>query len=297
MLAANDIEQKLNEAAAENRALENRALAKRVGLSLLLILLFLFALIGAWRESSFDAAFEPLDTRAKNYLENALTKSAITYGAVRGVHAVIAIFKGTQVHPPFVTLAIGEALDPVQDLIERFSDVLLLAIASLGAQLFLMQIGQWVGVQVFVAAGCALLFAGLWVKPAQKTLYAWGARAVVFGLAVRLMIPLIACFASASSEALLSERYNEANAQMELGQDALAQNVLPEQQSGFWDKIKGWTNTDALAKHIEQFKRQAENLAKSMITLFTLFVFETIVFPLFSLWILTRIFSGMLRLQ
>ncbi|MDR3347239.1 MAG: hypothetical protein LBN32_01360 [Helicobacteraceae bacterium] len=266
----------------------------KIALSALLVALLLFSLLG--RDKGFDALFEPIDTRAESYLERAVTNAAITYGTIRGIHAIIAIFKGTQIHPPFATIALGEALDPVQDLIERFSDVLLMAIVSLGAQRFLMEIGQMIGVSLFVSIASLLLLLGLWIHKARERLMMWGARLIVLGLAARLIIPLLAYGAFIVGEVFLESRYSEAQSAIDAQQTEIKLNSLPavQEEQGFIDKIKGLVSTEAFSRQIEEFKERAENLAKSMITLFTLFVFQTLIFPLISLWILVKLFFGFL---
>src|SRR5690606_10402997 len=48
--------------------------------------------------------------------------------------------QGTELNVPFLTFSIGEVLDPVNDLIERFSDIILLALGSLALQKILLAV-------------------------------------------------------------------------------------------------------------------------------------------------------------
>jgi hypothetical protein len=50
------------------------------------------------------------------------------------------VLQGTELNVVFVTIGIGEVLDPVNDLIERFSEVILVALASLALQKILLAI-------------------------------------------------------------------------------------------------------------------------------------------------------------
>lgn len=173
----------------------------------LLAVLLALTFWGAARAQSFDRLLSPLDTRAEIYLETTLAKTALTYAAARAVHAAVSLLQGTELHPPFVTVAIGEALDPVRDLIERFSNLMLIASASLGAQRILMEIGQIIGLGVIAAAGVALVIGALWIERYREPLLLWGRRLVLIGIAARLMIPLMALAASQVSHTLLEHRY------------------------------------------------------------------------------------------
>ncbi|MDR0665011.1 MAG: hypothetical protein LBF86_05765 [Helicobacteraceae bacterium] len=277
--------------AMDSRLGDRRALLVKVALSLAALALLCASYWGAVRERSFEALFAPLDRQAEEYLERTLTKTALTYAGVRGAHAVVSMFKGTQLHPPFLTLSVGEALSPALDIIEKLSDALMLAIASLGAQRILMEIGTQIGLSVFVSAGAVLLLAGIWATKFQTALVYWGVRLAILGFVVRLVIPLMALGASLTSETLLHNKYEEALADIETQRAAFGESVLPnDEDKGFLDRIKSWASMEELAKRVDAFKARAEAMTKSFITLFALFVFETVLFPIASFWLLSRLF-------
>ncbi|MDR2638471.1 MAG: hypothetical protein LBC09_01375 [Helicobacteraceae bacterium] len=270
-----------------------RALAIKIALSIAAFALLIASYWGALRERSFDPLLAPLDKQAEAYLERTLAKTAFTYAGVRAAQAVVSMFKGTQLHPPFATIAVGEALSPVSDMIEKLSDALLLAIVSLGAQRILMEIGAQIGLSIFVSAGALCLLAAIWIARFQKPLIYWGARLVVLGLAVRLLIPLTALGASAASEAFLQAKYEESISDMEAQRASLGESVLPSEEASFMDKLKNLASIEAFKNKVEAFKERADALIKSFIALFSLFVFETIIFPLASFWLLSRLFFAL----
>ncbi|MDR1451325.1 MAG: hypothetical protein LBI57_03210 [Helicobacteraceae bacterium] len=277
--------------AADNRvAADRRAFAIRIALSIVVLALLIASRWGAAREQSFEALFAPLDKQAEEYLERTLTKTAFTYAGVRATHAIVSMFKGTQLHPPFVTLSVGEALSPVLDVIEKLSDALALAIVSLGAQRILMEVGSQIGLSIFVSVGAIILLFAIWIVKFQKPLAYWGARLLALGLVVRLIIPLTAFGASMIAERFLQAKYEESIADMEFQRSSLGENILPGEETGFMEKIKNWASMEALSTKVDAFKERANALVKSFITLFSLFVFETIIFPIISLWLLTRLF-------
>ena len=72
---------------------------------------------------------------AENYVGQAFKRALVTFALVRGINAVVSVVQGTEVaiEPAGVgvTLTPGEVLDPLNDLIERFSWIMLLATTSL----------------------------------------------------------------------------------------------------------------------------------------------------------------------
>ena len=79
--------------------------------------------------------FFPLDHYARNIVDSSLKEAVIVFGVAKGLNAAVSIAQGTQITaiPGFI-FAIGEALDPLNDLIEQFSWVMLASITSLGLQ-------------------------------------------------------------------------------------------------------------------------------------------------------------------
>ena len=59
-----------------------------------------------------------LQSQSDEYVTEALQSGAIVYATARGINGVVSFIQGTELNPAFVTFAVGEFLDPVNDLIE-----------------------------------------------------------------------------------------------------------------------------------------------------------------------------------
>jgi len=81
-----------------------------------------------------------LDTLSGDYVSASLLDAGIIYGTARGINALVSALQGTELDMWLVTFSIGELLDPVNDVIERFSAVMTVAIASLVIQQLLLVI-------------------------------------------------------------------------------------------------------------------------------------------------------------
>jgi len=73
-----------------------------------------------------------LDVKGKELVDKSFTESVVIFGSAKALNAVISLAQGTELDLPFVTVAIGEVLDPINDLIEQFSFVMLASMVSLG---------------------------------------------------------------------------------------------------------------------------------------------------------------------
>ena len=62
-----------------------------------------------------------LDDYGDRYTTNALKQSAASYAVARGINAVVSVLQSTEVSVGFASISPGEALDPLNDLVERFS--------------------------------------------------------------------------------------------------------------------------------------------------------------------------------
>ncbi|XPV54723.1 MAG: hypothetical protein ACNI3H_07375 [Halarcobacter ebronensis] len=82
----------------------------------------------------FIAITFAIDTTAKTLVDDSFSQAIIVFGSAKALNAVISLAQGTELSLPFFVVAIGEVLDPVNDLVEQFSLVMLASMTSLGIQ-------------------------------------------------------------------------------------------------------------------------------------------------------------------
>ena len=102
------------------------------------------------------SSLSTVDRYAEREYQNLFERALITFALARTLNGVISAVQGTELalQPAGVgvTLTPGEVLDPVNDLVERFSWIMLGATLSLGVQQVLLDIGQWWFMKLLVAA-------------------------------------------------------------------------------------------------------------------------------------------------
>ncbi len=107
--------------------------------SFLLIVVMVSAAVPAVRHVVYEnKVVTGLDAYAETIVDESLKRATYAYALARSFNAVISVIQEShlQVEPGGVgvSIALGEALDPINDLIERFSWVMLASLVSLGIQ-------------------------------------------------------------------------------------------------------------------------------------------------------------------
>lgn len=271
---------------------------RKLAVSLFAVLLILLAGQGS------------LDAIGRDYTEAGLKRALITYGIARGLNGVISVAQGTELafEPAGigVVLAPGQILDPINDLIERFSWVMLASATSLGIQRVLLNVTAW-PLFTLLVAGCVLLALCLmWWRPAltgwRTVLY----RITAVLLIIRFAVPVIAILNEGLYSYFLEPQYTASREQLELKSqeigelNAQARGAVPPPENGSWlDAAKrGYQQAaDALniERRLEALKRVATELSEHAINLIVVFSLQTILFPLLFLWLALQLMKLVAR--
>lgn len=145
-----------------------------------------------------------LDAIADQYFEDSVVKASVAYGSTRLINAGVSVVKEStlQLEPAGVgvAVAVGQVADPLDDLTERLSSVLVTAIVSLLVQKISYEIAQ---AYVFLVIGGALVVIGLLSFFNRGVLLSYRnllIKVALFLFVVRLFLPF---------SALLSNHLNE----------------------------------------------------------------------------------------
>ena len=101
----------------------------------------------------------PLDLPAEERIDEGLKRALISFASARTLNAVISMAQGTETAvQPFgigVNLAPGQLLDPINDLVEKFSDLMLAASVAFGVQKLLLACFTF-AINIMLALGISL---------------------------------------------------------------------------------------------------------------------------------------------
>jgi len=242
-----------------------------------------------------------LDHTALDNTDATLKRALASFAVARALNGVISVAQGTElaVQPVGVgvTMTVGEILDPLNDLVESFSWLALLACVSLGTQMLLAEavVNPWVNGLLSVATGAYLL--ALW-WPGAGTLRPVLLRALTLVVFARFLFALVTLATGWVDQAVLAERQEAALERIELTQsrieelaevppDALEADPGPapsmlERLGEFLDDQRQALNVRA---QLTALTDRVEAAIGELINLFSVFTVQTILVPVAALFI------------
>lgn len=257
-----------------------------------------------------------LDEIGEKYTEEGLTRALITYGVARGLNGVISVAQGTEiaVEPVGVglTFAPGQILDPVNDLIERFSWIVMASGTSLGIQRILIQMTSWLWFSVLVTAMLITSIVYLWRgSKGNKTASGIIFRVAMALLVVRLTIPAIAVINEGIYMAFLQPQYEASQTALQQTSDDIrqfnesAQPPTENNDESFIDSLKDIYKSAAdrvdVKAQLDELSQAAAEVSENVLDMIVVFLLQTIIFPILFLWLAIKlvksIISGRFKLS
>lgn len=260
------------------------------------------------------------DGRTQAWLSDATVDAGKTYLAVRGLNAAVSVLKGSEfeVHPAGigVSIAAGEVLDPLDDMTERLSDLLVLSTATVGVYRLLQPMVVVVsgfGVQlVLLALGAALLAQGARCArghpPAGRLREVSRALALVglMLLGLRIATPLAAGLGQVADARYLAPAEVEAIQTLRDGTPDVGRLTDPAPTVD-----EGWLSTMSrvgsraldgaadVANAMKTLVANGESLIEALLTLFTLaltrLVLNAFILPLGCIWASWTLAKSLIR--
>uniref|UniRef100_UPI0040471F51 hypothetical protein n=1 Tax=Aliarcobacter sp. TaxID=2321116 RepID=UPI0040471F51 len=252
---------------------------------LLLVAFTLFTLILAL---SFT-----IDDNAKKLVDESFSLSVIVFGSAKALNAVISLAQGTEFNLPFVTVAVGEVLDPINDLIEQFSLVMLASMVSLGIQKILLNV---VTNDIYNYTLFAFIFIfNIWLfkrfsndEKVRDIFF----KATFILLFLRFSIPLIGYVNEISYNYFVKPQYNieilnENIIKVKEDVSKINQDTIKQkEESSFINKVMEKFDSTYYEKKVNEYKNAVDNSSEYIIDLIIVFIFQTILLPIVFLYIL-----------
>lgn len=273
---------------------------KKLNLSIYILGLLLASLL---------AGSKALDHFGEEYANEALKRALISFAVARTLNGLISVAQEAEIamQPAGVGLNVspGEILDPVNDLIERFSLVMLVAASAIGVQKLLLAISAWDLFNYLVIGFWLIYGVMLIIKRNQpKGLHPLWHKTVIFLILVRFATPAMALTNEGLYQLFLATNYQQATTELE-GVSQTIENNTPEQdaesqqEKSAYQGAKEWFSNAIsqldIKKQIQAYQDAAERASQNVIELITVFIVQTILFPLFFLWLIYRSGRGLLR--
>ena len=247
------------------------------------------------------------DSASDEYSDEAFKRGLVTFAIARALNGVISVAQGTEVAVEpggvGVNFTVGQILDPINDLIEQFSSVMLVATSSLGLQNILLNMTGWWGVTVALGAAVLFVIGAIWwpggVRAGVKTLALRVFLVIAF---LRFALPVLIIGTHIIFSAFLEEEHDAATAVLEatssqieeLNQEPTA--AVPGEESSFFDRIGEAIGSSMesldVSGRIERLKESASSASEQIVNLIVIFVLQTIILPLAFLWLFVEGLKG-----
>lgn len=244
-----------------------------------------------------------LDTMTDTYFREAITKAGVAYATCRVLNASVSIVKESslQLEPAGVgiSLAVGQVLDPIDDMAERLSDVLVTAITSLGVQKLAYEISISLAppmLSIFLFALSILLwFENEGLTSLQKTV----TRFILLIIIARICLPISSVADEYLYKHFFADQVSEATQELAVGSaelDKLKNFSLPE-IDGFLGTIENSTSflkqktieyKNALVATVTNSGDIIENLLKLTFLYVGIFLIQVVILPLLSFGFLVK---------
>jgi hypothetical protein len=245
-----------------------------------------------------------LDAAADSYFEDSVTKASIAYGTARLINAGVSVVKEStlQLEPGGVgvVVAVGQVADPLDDMTERLSSILVTAIVSLLVQKMSFEIAQvfvfqLIGILLIIIVPLSFFRRGMLLQYRNLLI-----KIMLFLVVVRLFLPCSALLSQHLNEQLFFPKIEERQLMIEpLIQDfkSLTEFNIPEIK-GLGDVFSGPVKmmsekslqlnialTILMANGVEIFN----NLIAIAALYLGVFVIQVLFLPLMMFWLLNKL--------
>ena len=259
---------------------------------LFVLLLCLLALAtgidsGILQQRVINPALAPLDDKASAALQHSLLLSSASFATARLIDRGIAFVSEAEVGVGVASVKPGQLLKPLQDMAVRYSDLMVLAMTSIGLQLFLLEFGQLAALPLF-GSGLLLSALALLIGPVSwRSSSAYLLRLFIALLVViRIGVPLAAYGVAELSAWVLEPKRQAAESALSLETAALQRAELPatntDEGSLSWLRNMAAQANDLFAA-VRSF---SDSMVEKLVQLIVVYSLQTLVFPLLSLWLL-----------
>lgn len=257
-----------------------------------------------------------MDQAAEEHIQAGLTRAMGAYAVARGINAVVSVIQGSELDVSLLgvggSVALGQLLDPVDDLVERFSWVILASAMSLGIQLAMIKAGAWLGLSILLSLAALAWLAGVWWPGGSgRSLRGLGSRLALAALLVRFCVPVAAVGGELFFQSVLRGQYERASLSMERFQEEITPAQVPQTpevrgpisrdgqsegaavqaaQGTAWDSVRAFSPAKVMEK-VGRVGELVDAYVENAVTLMVVFTMQTVLLPLAMLWLLLRGFN------
>ena len=273
--------------------------------NLILSVLFITAIVFSVNQT--------LDTSSKQHIDKAFNRALITFGIAKTLNGVISVAQGTEIafQPAGIgiNLTPGQILDPVNDLVERFSWIMLASTTSLGIQKVFLTMSIW---PAFSYVLVSILMLGLFML-FKKTRKYYQLRVLILRVSLvlivlRFIVPVTGLANEFIFQLFLEKEYITSTEKLESTAEEIGQlneneqfNLQDVKKKSIWESAKSFYNSTSemldISNNIEKYKQAATETTSNIVNLIVVFIFQTVIIPLGFIFILYIILKQVVKLD
>ena len=254
-----------------------------------------------------------VDKQASANYEKLFQRAFVTFALARTLNGVISAAQGTELalQPAGVgvTLTPGQILDPVNDLVERFSWIMLGATVSLGIQDVLMDVSAFWLIKGFAVVMAVWLLLAFFARKTSQASQRILIRIFLVAMFLRFAVPLTLIANDAIYDLFLEKRYNESTALVStagkdiehIGQsdaaDLAGAGSADSFGSGFLNTMTKTKDVINFGQKVDRIKSRAAEMIEHLIQLAVVFILQTGILPLVFLWLFLQSGKWIFRLE
>lgn len=244
-----------------------------------------------------------LDRQADEVTVSNLKQALAVLALARTFNGVISVAQGTEVAiQPVgvgVTLTLGEVLDPLNDLIEQFSTLALLASVSLGLQITLSKITSSIWISGLFTLVAIIYLITLWLTRAQSSarLKSIG-HALGMALFLRFILAIVLLATYGLDTLFLQRMQDEATASLSLTSNSLqainqqstadsteTESLFDRTAEGLSQLLNSTRQSLDIQEQLDDVQSRAESSVEEIINLIVVFLLQTLLIPIATLYL------------
>jgi len=266
-----------------------------------------------------------IDSKGTQEVDNSLENAVKVFAVAKGLNAAISLAQGTELTPAGqITITVGEVLDPINDMVEQFSWIMLASITSLGIQKILL---NFVTGDIFTfLVIVSLIIVNIWMFSRfnhdikLRNIFFKTTIVLVF---LRFSIPIMSLLNGYVYDTYVKKDYNIEKSQILIEKSTNEinsitnktitekENVQPIQNKDFVssfvnttkkiynstiDTLSNALSLDYYKNKIAQYKLATEKTSDDIINLIIAFTFKTMFFPLVFLFLLYQLVRSIFKI-
>ena len=268
-----------------------------------------------------------IDAKGTQEVDESLENAVKVFAVAKGLNAAISLAQGTELTPAGqITITVGEVLDPINDMVEQFSWIMLASITSLGIQKILL---NFVTGDIFTfLVIVSLIIVNIWMFSRfsnDTKLRGIFFKATIVLVFLRFSIPIMSLLNGYVYDTYVKKDYNIEQSQILIEKSAddinsITNKTIVEKEaiippttrtkdivSSLVDRTKEFYNStiDTISNafdinyyksKIAQYKEATEKTSDDIINLIIAFTFKTMFFPLVFLFLLYQLLKSIFRI-